>query len=341
MENLMVLFFGILFGIVVQYARVNRTDVITGTTVLDEFTVAKVLALAVGTAAIIIDMEIAMGVATYHVKPLVLGGVVWGGIVFGAGIAILGYCPGTMPISAGQGSMDAAFGIIGGLLGGLVYTLVHPFIEPALGPNFGDITMHSILGDHKLALHLFTLAFGALAIGTAFAVDRRQKSIDRRWVVTGLGLAILNAIIMLDVVSNRPIGASTSYPFLADVIASATDNEYFRSIHVPGQWEMVFLCGAFISGLGVSLWKKEFKIQIVHSRWAQYMGDSTAKRIIWSLVGGFILIFGARMAGGCTSGHILSGGMQLAMSSLIFAAFVFISLILTGKLFYSNARRRK
>jgi hypothetical protein len=57
-------------------------------------------------------------------------------------------------------------------------------------------------------------------------------------------------------------------------------------------------------------------------------------RIIWAFFGGFILIFGARMSGGCTSSRILSGGMQLAASSLIFAVFVFTGLLITGKLFY-------
>jgi uncharacterized membrane protein YedE/YeeE len=55
---------------------------------------------------------------------------------------------------------------------------------------------------------------------------------------------------------------------------------------------------------------------------------------------GFVLIFGARMADGCTSGLILSGGMQLAKSGLIFAAFGFIAFILTGKLFYSQAQEK-
>jgi uncharacterized membrane protein YedE/YeeE len=60
---------------------------------------------------------------------------------------------------------------------------------------------------------------------------------------------------------------------------------------------------------------------------------------VWSLTGGFVLIFGARMAGGCTSGLILSGGMQLATSGLVFAAFAFIAFILTGKLFYARSNR--
>jgi hypothetical protein len=42
------------------------------------------------------------------------------------------------------------------------------------------------------------------------------------------------------------------------------------------------------------------------------------------------------MAGGCTSGHILSGSMQLSVSSMLFAVFVFAALIITGKIFYKQ-----
>ena len=97
---------------------------------------------------------------------------------------------------------------------------------------------------------------------------------------------------------------------------------------------MVFLSGAFIAGLVMSLLKKEFKITLIHSNWEKYKGNSVSKRLIWAFIGGFILIFGSRMAGGCTSGYIHSGGMQLAVSSLVFAVFVFAGLLITGKYFY-------
>jgi uncharacterized membrane protein YedE/YeeE len=58
------------------------------------------------------------------------------------------------------------------------------------------------------------------------------------------------------------------------------------------------------------------------------------KRLIWAFFGGFLLLFGARTAGGCTSGHVISGGMQLAASSMLFAFFVFASFLATGKMFY-------
>ena len=62
-------------------------------------------------------------------------------------MAILGYCPGTLVISLGQGAMDALVGIIGGWLGGMVYTLLHPIIFPLLGPNLGTISLYSLTAE--------------------------------------------------------------------------------------------------------------------------------------------------------------------------------------------------
>ena len=135
--------------------------------------------------------------------------------------------------------------------------------------------------------------------------------------------------------TDRAIGSSTTYPYLADLLTGTTQNSYFEKIQKSGNWGLIFLTGAFISGLLLSLIRKDFMIILIHENWRKYRGDSGLQRIIWAFVGGFFLIFGARMASGCTSGHILSGGMQLAVSSLTFAVFAFIGLLITGKVFYS------
>ena len=74
------------------------------------------------------------------------------------------------------------------------------------------------------------------------------------------------------------------------------------------------------------------------SNWEKQKGNSKINRIIWAFVGGYILIFGAKMAGGCTSGHIISGGMLLVVGSFVFAIFMFISLVTTGKLFLNQTK---
>ncbi|WP_339740681.1 YeeE/YedE thiosulfate transporter family protein, partial [uncultured Sunxiuqinia sp.] len=185
-----------------------------------------------------------------------------------------------------------------------------------------------------LLFYVLLFVSSAAFIAAAFGVHRLEKTSNKDWIIAGIALAVLNAIVFSGITFNRPIGASTTYPYLADILTGTTTNTYFESIKGSGSWELIFLAGAFISGLILSLLRKDFKLTLIHKNWKKYKGTSAPKRIIWAFTGGFIMIFGARMAGGCTSGHIVSGGMQLALSSLVFAVFVFAGLLTTGKLFY-------
>jgi uncharacterized protein len=334
--NIWILVLGFFFGAILQYAKLNRYNVISGMATLENFAVAKAIATAIGVGAVIIAVEIGFGLANYHIKPILSGGIAIGGIIFGAGMAILGYCPGTLAISLGEGSVDALIGIIGAFAGGLVYTLVLPSIQNILGPDLGSISLFTLIGQHHVLFYLADIILGAAFIWAAFGLNKLEKTSDKKWLYAGIGLAVLNAVVFLKVGTNRIIGASTAYPYVADLFTGTTDNSYFAKIQDPGRWEVVFLTGAFLAGFVISILKKEFKLTIIHSNWEKYKDSSVLKRIIWAFIGGFILIFGARMAGGCTSGHILSGGMQLSVSSLVFAVFVFGGLLLTGKYFYKR-----
>ncbi len=333
--TILILILGILFGATLQYASLNKFNVISGLAIRENFSVAKAIALAIGIGIILLNIEIAFGFASYHVKPFIAGGLILGGLIFGTGMAILGYCPGTLAISLGEGSIDAFIGIIGGLLGGLFYTLVLPFIQPVLGPNLGAISLNSLVESRTLFFILIFL-IGAIFIFLAFGLHKIDKTKNKKWIFSGIALAVLDVIVFSSFVANRPIGASTSYPYVADLISGVTNNDYFGKIKTPGNWELIFLAGAFIAGLTISLIKKEFKLILIHDNWKKHKGTSHINRGIWAFIGGFILIVGARMAGGCTSGHILSGGMQLAFSSLTFAVFVFAGLLVTGKIFYKS-----
>jgi len=334
--NILILFLGFLFGATLQYAKLNRYNVISGMATLENFAVAKAIATAIGVGAVIIAVEIGLGFATYHIKPVLMGGIAIGGIIFGVGMAILGYCPGTLAISLGEGSVDALFGILGALVGGFVYTIVLPSIQSILGPDLGSFSLYTLIGQHHFVFYLVVVLIGLAFVWVAFRLNKLEKARDMKWLYAGIGLALLNAVVFLSVGTNRIIGASTAYPYVADLITGTTKNSYFPKILEPGRWEVVFLTGAFIAGFVMSMLKKEFKIKLIYSNWEIYKGSSVSKRIIWAFVGGFILIFGARMAGGCTSGHILSGGMQLSVSSLVFAVFVFGGLLITGKYFYKS-----
>lgn len=325
---------GFVFGAILQYAKLNKFDTISGLAILKNLAVAKAILITIGVGAILLSIEIGLGFASYHIKPLILGGIMLGGLIFGTGMAILGYCPGTLPVSLGEGSLDALVGIIGGLVAGLVYTILLPSIHGILGPDFGNISLKTLTGENTILFFILVFIISAIFIGFSFWIHRFEKIKDLKWLYAGIALAILNGIIFFTVVTNRIIGASTAYPYVSDLITGTTANDYFSKIKVPGQWELIFLTGAFFSGLVFSLIRKDFKLVLIHQNWKEYKGESPSKRIIWAFIGGFLIIFGSRMAGGCTSGHIISGGMQLAASSLLFAFFVFTGLLVTGRLFY-------
>lgn len=323
---------GFIFGAILQYARLNRFDTIAGMAVLQNFTIAKTISFCIGLGALLMQLEIYFGWADYHIKPLLLAGVVAGGLLFGVGMAILGYCPGTVVISLGQGSLDALPGIVGGVLGSLTYAIIYPFVTPLLGPDLGALSVRSLLPNNAL----FWLVTGGLAVlfmGIALFLHRLQNR-GLRWLYAACGLTLLNMFLTLPAVAGHPMGASTAFPFVGMFITGLGAESYWHKIVGPGTWEIWFLLGAFLAGLVFALIQGTFRITSVPELWVRYHGTSANKRFAWAFVGGFLLLFGARMAGGCTSGHVISGGMQLALSSLLFAVMVFAAFLTTGRYFY-------
>lgn len=335
--TVLIISLGFLFGLFLQYAKVNTYNSISGMAVLNDFTVAKTIAAAIGIGAIMLSFAIGLGYADFHVKPFLAGAVIIGGLLFGVGMAILGYCPGTLPVSLGQGSVDALIGILGGFAASILYTVLSPSIHGALGPDLGKIALSTVVAAGTAIYYLVVGLIGVILITGAFWLQRVEKKKELKWFVAAAGIAVI--AVTLFIVSDRVLGASTFYPYIADRLSGLTDNAYYiKQVEQSGFFEMKFLAGAFLSGLVYSLLKGEFKIRLLHDNWVRMKGTSSAGRIFWAFTGGFLLLFGARLAGGCTSGHIISGGIQLAVSSWVFAVFVFASFLLTGHLFYRSAK---
>jgi len=330
------LLMGAIFGFLLQYAKLNRYNTISGMAILKDYSVAKAIAVAVGVGAILINVEIALDLASYHMKPFMLTGIMAGGLLFGIGMAILGYCPGTMVVSLGEGSIDALLGILGGFAGGILYTILTPEVIELMGPNLGKVSLNSVLPDNRIIFFILVFLIAAVFVGIAFWLNGKEKKTNMKWLYVGIGLAILNAVLFLPGVANRGLGASTLYPYLGDLLSGVTDNSYFEKITKSGDWQIYFMGGAFLAGLIMSLIEKRFKFTLLHDNWKKYKNNSPISRILWAFFAGLIMIFGARMAGGCTSGHVLSGGMQLSFGSLTFGAFVFIGLLVTGRIFYRS-----
>ena len=112
------LLFGIIFGFLLQKGGVTDYDVLIGQLLLTDFTVAKIIITAIITGMIGVYFMKSKGMVKLHPKPGSWSSVVIGGLLFGIGFGLLGYCPGTVLGAVGQGYLDALFGgVIGIILG--------------------------------------------------------------------------------------------------------------------------------------------------------------------------------------------------------------------------------
>jgi len=139
--------------------------------------------------------------------------------------------------------------------------------------------------------------------------------------------------------ADRPIGASTYVPYFAGLIFDLDPKEYAYLEHIKdsASWEGVMLLGSLFGGFIVSVFlTMTFRLSLIHTGCKKYKNNSVISRLLWSFVAGFIMIIGARLAGGCTSGHFMSGMSQMAISSMIFGTVVMISLLITGRFFYNT-----
>ena len=139
--------------------------------------------------------------------------------------------------------------------------------------------------------------------------------------------------------ADRAIGASTYVPYVASLIFNLDPEKYSYIEHIKssGSWEGVMLLGVLFGGFITSVFiTKSFRFSLIPTAWKDYKNNSVLSRLLWSFFSGFIMIIGARLAGGCTSGHFMSGMSQMAVSAMIFGVVVMVTLVVTGKFFYNT-----
>lgn len=160
-----VLLIGFIFGVIVQYTRAAEFEKIAGFAMMKDTIVPKMLFLAIGLASIGLYFMVEMGYAEYHIKPILLGGLIVGGIIFGVGMAIFGKCPGTGPISIADGRIDVFVGAVGGIFGGLVFTLYYDQFKMIMGESLGKETLNTVFTGHEgLAILLFGVGLIIISI---------------------------------------------------------------------------------------------------------------------------------------------------------------------------------
>lgn len=171
---------GVAFGTLLQRGRASSYDLIMNQLRLNDGAIAKIMGTAVATGAVGVHWLNQRGQAKLDVKPLQLGGVIGGGLLFGSGLALLGYCPGTSLAALGEGKRDAAAGVLGMLAGAAIFVRTYPAIKPLL--EAGDSGKVTLAAPGKSPWPWVAALAGLVALSCLNDIRPKRRSIlSRLW----------------------------------------------------------------------------------------------------------------------------------------------------------------
>ena len=145
-------FFGIIFGFLLQKGGATKYEVILGQLLLTDFTVLKIMLSAVVTGMLGIHVMRKLGWVEFSPKFGSVGKNVPGGLIFGFGFALLGFCPGTIAGAVGNGYLDASVGgLIGIVIGSGLFAAIFPKIKNGIlaKGDYGNITVQEALNVNE------------------------------------------------------------------------------------------------------------------------------------------------------------------------------------------------
>jgi hypothetical protein len=167
----------------------------------------------------------------------------------------------------------------------------------------------------------------------------RTARIDWSPYLVGAGIGLLSWIAFA--VFGDPLGVTTAYSRVASLFAvpvigpeAVAQNSYWKSMPLKwdyGVWFLVGIpAGAFTAAMGSGTWR----LELVPEVWKERFGPSIAKRFVGAFLGGMVIMYGARLAGGCTSGHGIFGNSNLELPSIVASCSFMLAGIVTTNVIY-------
>lgn len=166
MTLLYALLVGVAMGALIQRVGASSPLMIARTLRLENLTVMKFMAVTIGVGMIGVYLLGQFMPMHFDIKPTYVIGVLVGGLIFGVGFAVGGYCPGTCVVGLGERRKDALWAILGGITGALVFTLVYTLIEtPLIKPmNYGKLTLPDLVHLPAFAVAIVVAAIFFTAV---------------------------------------------------------------------------------------------------------------------------------------------------------------------------------
>lgn len=156
--------------------------------------------------------------------------------------------------------------------------------------------------------------------------------------IVGILIGLLNLAALL--ISKKALGASTSFLKIGGMIYSVfdkegvKDNAYYQKKTPEIDWGVMLVIGIVLGAFVASISSADFNFLSIPSMWKLEIGNSFLLRFLASVLGGILLGLGARWAGGCTSGHGISGTSMLSVISWLATIGFFLGGIVSAFLIY-------
>ena len=163
--------FGLAFGFLLQKGGVGKFNVLIGQLLLQDWTVVKIMMTAVVVGMVGVFTLHHFAKVNLHIKPTRIGANIIGGLLFGVGFALIGYCPGTGAAALGQGSWDALFGIAGLIAGSWIFAELSGWSKRTVERwgDLGKVLLPDLLRAPRLP---FALALAVLLTAGLFFLQR-------------------------------------------------------------------------------------------------------------------------------------------------------------------------
>lgn len=157
--------------------------------------------------------------------------------------------------------------------------------------------------------------------------------------VVGVGIGVISWISFL--LSDNSLSCSTGISQTSGMLerlfrgkTKVMEKEYYKKYPPVVDWKWMLLIGVCIGAAISAYMSDSFNLRWVPDLWKGSFGPAALPRVIVAFIGGILMGMGSRWANGCTSGHGISGTMQLAVSSWLSVVFFFIGGIATAMFIY-------
>ena len=213
-------------------------------------------------------------------------------------------------------------------------------IFPEEVKSLGRIAKMAVLGFAALGVLLLAVSAGAKNPVATDSIIASGVWAMKRWspYAAGIGIGILSWLAFL--LSDNTLGASGSYAKTAGMIEGlfrgpkVREKAYYKEHPPEVGWGWMLLVGIVVGAFVSAKLSGDFRLEMVPSLWQENVGRSVFLRWLIAFTGGVLLGIGSRWADGCTSGHGISGTLQLLVSSWIAVICFFVGGVATALILF-------